>query len=74
VAHYKKEEQDLVESLEFVRSDPYHRRNISSNYGPVPQPLDYPSPSLADATAMVEQRFGLFFELLETTKPARKRS
>ena len=75
VARKKKDELNLVESLEFVRADPYYRRTVTSNFGPVPQALDYPVPSLAEATAMVERRFALYFELREDAKsPGKARS
>lgn len=58
----KHSEASLVEKIEAQR-DARHRP--SSVYGPVRDVLSLPAPSEEEARAIVERRFGLFFELLE---------
>jgi exodeoxyribonuclease V gamma subunit len=71
----KNESQDLVDCIVQMRDDTYYRGVITSNYGPVPQPLSYPVPTLEAATAMAQRRFGLFFELRrELKRAARKKA
>jgi exodeoxyribonuclease V gamma subunit len=38
---------------------------LRSAYGPVPRPHEHPSPAEDDARAMIERRFGAFFDRLE---------
>ncbi|MEO8213646.1 MAG: hypothetical protein ABI560_10650, partial [Myxococcales bacterium] len=49
----------LVDLIDQVRADPYYRAHSSSNYGPVPDPFDYPTPSGELAERYASSRFGL---------------
>ncbi|HEX2657578.1 MAG TPA: exodeoxyribonuclease V subunit gamma [Polyangia bacterium] len=71
-AEEKGENQDLLDCILQMRDDTYYRNKITTNFGPVPQPLTYPLPSLETATAIVERRFGLFFELRAEPAPRKK--
>jgi hypothetical protein len=70
-----KGEEDLLDNILQMRDDNFYRTKISTNFGPVPQPLTYPVPTLEAATAIVQRRFGLLFELLrESDRGGRKKS
>jgi len=69
----KGETQNLVDAIVQMRDDPYYRKTVTSNYGPVPSALTYPVPSLEMATAIERRRFGLFFELRRDIKRAARK-
>ena len=53
----------LVESINQIRIDKYYRDRSSSQWGPVPDPFEYPVPTDEDAHRMRDERFGLFLSL-----------
>lgn len=61
----------LVDLIDQVRADPYYRAHSSSNYGPVPDPFDYPTPSSELAERYASTRFGL---LRASQPPAQPRT
>jgi exodeoxyribonuclease V gamma subunit len=49
----------LPDQIAFMRGDPFYRKAMSTSYGPVPDPYEYPIPDLAAARALRRQRFEL---------------
>ena len=62
------EKMSLVDRIDQVRADKFYRERSSSNWGPVPEPFDYPTPVAAEAERFAAARFGL----LRTERAARK--
>ena len=48
----------------FAELGPIPLRRTSTNFGPVPHPEDYEAPSESRARAIVQRRFGLYYESL----------
>jgi hypothetical protein len=48
----------LVDRIDQVRADKFYRDRSSSNWGPVPEPFDYPTPPADQAERYAEARFG----------------
>jgi exodeoxyribonuclease V gamma subunit len=49
----------LPDQIAFMRGDPFYRKIMSTGWGPVPDPYDYPIPDLATARALRRRRFEL---------------
>ncbi|MES1205895.1 MAG: exodeoxyribonuclease V subunit gamma [Pseudomonadota bacterium] len=62
----------LTERIDQVRTDDFYRRHSSSNWGPVPDPFEYPTPDAARAQAMLAGRFGPFLVHHKSATPRDK--
>lgn len=64
----------ISETVEQMKHDAYFRDRLGSNYGPVPDPFEYAPPSAAEAEALADRRFGLYWALLrQPAGPAPRR-
>jgi hypothetical protein len=53
-------QMSLVDRIDQVRADRFYREQSSSNWGPVPEPFDHPTPDAALAERYATTRFGLW--------------
>lgn len=51
----------LAEQIAFMRGDPFYRGSMSTGWGPVPDPWDYPIPDPITARALRRRRFEIAF-------------
>lgn len=63
----------LRERIIETRDDPYYRASSSTRFGPVPQPFDYPAPSLDEGERLAEERFGPFFAVRQFVRKAKEK-
>jgi exodeoxyribonuclease V gamma subunit len=56
-----------------TRDDPYYRGSSVTKWGPVPQPFEYPPPSIDEGERLAEQRFGLYFALRQFVRKAKEK-
>jgi hypothetical protein len=56
-----------------TRDDPYYRGSSHTKWGPVPDPFDYPPPTLEEGERLAEERFALYFELRQMVRPGKEK-